>query len=82
MIINMSIKTATKFGMIGAIITIFTYIIYILLNTETISLIDENWDYEKRNQVYEMFNVIMNLCGLFSASSLATFFYVLHKNQK
>lgn len=78
----MSIKTATKFGMIGAIITIITYVIYILLNTETISLVDKDWDYEKRNQVYETFNIIMNLCGLFSASSLATFFYVLHKNQK
>ena len=37
----MSIKTATKFGMIGAIITIITYVIYILLNTETISLVDK-----------------------------------------
>ena len=78
----MNIKTATKIGLVGAIFTIITYVIFILLNTEVISLVDENWDYEKTKQFYNTFNVFMNLLGLASACSLATFFYVLLKNQK
>lgn len=78
----MNIKSATMFGLVGAILTIVTYVVYILINTEVISLVSEDWDYEKQNQVYKTFHVIMNILGLISASSLATFFYVLHKNQK
>lgn len=78
----MNIKSATKFGLIGAVITIVTYIVFILLNTEVISLVNEDWNYEKQNQVYKAYNIVMNLLGLISAISLATFFYVLNKNQK
>ena len=78
----MNIKSATKFGLIGAVITIVTYIVFILLNTEVISLVNEDWNYEKQNQVYKEYNIVMNLLGWISAISLATFFYVLNKNQK
>lgn len=70
------------FGLVGAILTIITYVVYILINTEIISLVNDEWDSEKQNLIYKSFNVIMNILGLISASSLATFFYVLHKNQK
>ena len=78
----MNIKTATKFGLVGACLTIFIYLISLLRDTELISLFNEDWDYEKQVQVFTIYNVVMNICGLFSASSLATFFYILHKNQK
>lgn len=78
----MNIKSATKFGLIGAVIAIVTYIVFILHNTEVISLVNEDWDYEKQNQVYKAYNIVMNLLRLISAISLATFFYVLNKNQK
>ena len=78
----MNIKSATKLGFIGTIVTIITCIIVLLLNTEVISLVNDDWDYDKREQVMTIFNATMNLCGIFSASSLATFFYVLYKNQK
>lgn len=78
----MSIKSATMFGLVGAILTIITYVIFILINTDVISLQNDALDYEEQEKIYRTYNVIMNICGLFSASSLATFFYVLHKNQK
>ena len=70
------------FGLVGAILTIISHVVYIVINTGIISLVNEDWDYEKQKQVYTTFNVIMNILGLISASSLATFFYILHKNQK
>ena len=70
------------FGLVGAILTIISSVVYIFINTGIISLVNEDWDYEKQNQVYTTFNVIMNILGLIPASSLATFFYILHKNQK
>lgn len=78
----MNIKSATKFGLIGAVITIVIYIVLILLNIEVVSLVNEDWDYETREQVYKAYNIVMNLLSLISAISLATFFYVLNKNQK
>lgn len=69
----MKIKSATLLGMIGAIISIVLYVFFFLLNIEAIKL-----DYE----IYTAVNVISNLCQLFSAFTLAIFFYVLHKNQK
>ena len=78
----MKIKSATLLGMIGAIVTILLTIFYLLLNLEVIKLVPEDMDYEKSQQIYTAFNVITNLCSLFSAFTLAIFFYVLHKNQK
>ena len=46
----MNIKSATKFGLIGAVITIVTYIVFILLNTEVISLVNEDWNYNSDGQ--------------------------------
>lgn len=78
----MNIKSATMFGLVGAILTIITYVVYILINTEIISLVNDEWDSEKQNLIYKSFNVIMNILGLISASSLATFFYVLAQESK
>ena len=78
----MSIKTATKLGLVGASLTIITSIISLLVSTGLISLVNEDWDYEKIHQVYMIYQVVMNICYLFSVSTLATFFYILHKNQK
>lgn len=69
----MKIKSATLLGLIGAIISIVLYVFFFLLNIEAIKL-----DYE----IYTAVNVVSNLCQLFSAFTLAIFFYVLHKNQK
>lgn len=78
----MKIKTATRLGMIGAIISIVLTFIYLLINLDVIKLVPEDMDYDKSEQIYKVFNVICNLCSIFSAFTLATFFYVLHKNQK
>ena len=78
----MKIKTATFLGMIGAIISIVLYLLYILLNSEVITLIPEDMDYEESEHIYTVFNLIINSCSMFSALTLAIFFYVLHKNQK
>lgn len=78
----MKIKSATLLGMIGAIITIALTIFYLLLNLEAIKLVPEDMDYEQSQKIYTTVNVVINLCQLFSAFTLAIFFYVLHKNQK
>ena len=44
----MKIKTATLLGIIGTTITLLTYIVYILINTDVISLVNDEWDYEKQ----------------------------------
>ncbi|MBF1522596.1 MAG: hypothetical protein HXN95_11370 [Prevotella salivae] len=72
----MKIKSATLLGMIGAIISIALYVFFFLLNIKAIKLV-QGMDY-----VYTAVNVVSNLCQLFSAFTLAIFFYVLHKNQK
>ncbi len=78
----MKIKSATQLGMIGAIVTIVLTFVYLLLNLEVIKLVPEDMDYDESQRIYTTFNVICNLCNLFSAFTLAIFFYVLHKNQK
>jgi len=78
----MKIKTATLLGMIGAIISLCQYLFYLLLNSKAISLVNEDWDYEKKEQVYLAFNVTNNILSAFSALTLMMFFYVLYKNQK
>ncbi len=70
----MSIKKATYLGFIGAIVSIVLFVIYILLNLEIINV--------SSSQGYMIINVISNICNAFSSSTLAIFFYVLHKNQK
>ena len=78
----MKIKTATLLGMIGAIISLCQYLFYLLLNSKAISLVNEDWDYEKKEQVYLAFNVTNNILSAFSSLTLMMFFYVLYKNQK
>ena len=78
----MNIKTATLLGMVGAIISIVLNFFYVLLNTEVIKLGPEDLGYERTEQIVRFVNVFSNLCSLFSAFTLALFFYVLYKNQK
>lgn len=78
----MKIKSATLLGLIGAIVSIALGVFYILLNTEAITLVPEDMDYEQSEQIYKVVNVVINLCTIFSSFTLAIFFYVLHKNQK
>lgn len=78
----MKIKSATQLGMIGAIISIALYVFFFLLNIEAIKLVPEDMDYEQSQKIYTAVNVVSNLCQIFSAFTLAIFFYVLHKNQK
>lgn len=78
----MKIKNATLLGMIGAIISLCQYFVFILINMKVISLTNESWDYEKQRQVFLMFNITMNVLNAFSAFTFLTFFYVLYKNQK
>ena len=78
----MKIKSATLLGLIGAIISIALGVFYILLNTEAITLVPEDMDYKKSQEIYKVVNVVTNLCSIFSSFTLAIFFYVLHKNQK
>lgn len=78
----MKIKTATLLGIIGTTITLLTYIVYILINTDVISLVNDEWDYDKQQEVYRTFNIIMNILGAFSSFTLMLFFLTLHKNQK
>ena len=78
----MKIKSATLLGMIGAIISLALYVFFFLLNIEAITLISEEMDYEKSQQIYKVLNVASNLCQILSALTLVIFFYVLHKNQK
>lgn len=78
----MKIKSATQLGMIGAIISMASCIFFFLLNIEAIKLVPEDMDYEQSQKIYTAVNVVSNLCQLFSAFTLAIFFYVLHKNQK
>ncbi len=78
----MKIKTATLLGMIGAIISLCQYLFYLLLNSKAISLVNEDWDYEKKEQVYLAVNVTNDILSAFSALTLMMFFYVLYKNQK
>lgn len=75
----MKIKSATLLGMIGAIISIVLYVFYLLLNLEVITLNPGEMDSEV---YYKVVNVVTNLCSIFSFFTFATFFYVLHKNQK
>ena len=67
-------KTATLSGIIGTTITLLTYIVYILINTDVISLVDDEWDYEKQQEVYRAFNITMNILGAFSSFTLMLFF--------
>lgn len=78
----MKIKTATLLGMIGAIISLCQFLFHLLLNSKAISLVNEEWDYEKREQVYLALNVTHSILSAFSALTLMMFFYVLYKNQK
>lgn len=78
----MKIKSATLLGMIGAVISIALYFFFFLLNIEAIKLVPEDMDYEQSQKIYMVVNVVSNLCQIFSAFTLAIFFYVLHKNQK
>jgi hypothetical protein len=78
----MKIKTATLLGMIGATITLVLDIFYIMLNTKVVSLVNEEWDYEKQEHFYMIFNTSINLLSTFSAFTLLLFFFVLYKNQK
>lgn len=77
----MKIKTVTLLGMIGAIISLCQCLFYLLLNSKAISLVNEEWDYEKREQVYLAFNVTNNILSAFSALTLMLFFYMLYKNK-
>lgn len=78
----MKIKSATLLGLVGSIVTLLTYIFYLLLNTGVISLVNDEWDYEKQQNIYKGFNIFINILGAFSAFSLMMFFMVLLKNQK
>lgn len=65
----MNIKTATKIGLAGTCLMILLGVSNILIDFEVIQ-------YDKN------FNLFWNLIYLSSSLCLATFFFVLHKNQK
>lgn len=78
----MRIKTATRLGLIGAIINIAVIVFHILLTLDVINLGNAEDDLEKYIRINTIASAILYLCSLFSAFSLAVFFYTLHKNQK
>lgn len=65
----MKIKTATLWGMIGAILSIFITLFYLLLNAEV-------FDYTPA------MSVITNILSIISSGTLVLFFYTLYKKQK
>lgn len=65
----MKLKTATLWGMIGSIITIFLNFFYFLLNANVI-----DWA--------PAISIATNFINLFASGTLALFFYTLYKNQK
>ncbi len=65
----MKLKTATLWGMIGAIITILLNFFYFLLSIDVIE-----WT--------RTINIATNILNLFASGVLALFFYTLFKNQK
>lgn len=68
----MKIKTATRLGMIGAIISFIIPIFYFLINAGLFSFIDN----------FTPISQIINLLNFFSRLTLFLFFYTLYKNQK
>lgn len=65
----MNIKTATLWGMIGAIISICITLFYLLLNAGVIE-----WA--------PAISIVTNILSIVSSGTLALFFYTLYKNQK
>lgn len=68
----MKIKTATKLGMIGAIISFIISMFYFLVNAGLYQIIDN----------FAPIRQIINLLDFFSGLTLFLFFYTLYKNQK
>ena len=65
----MKLKTATLWGMIGALISACLSIFYLLLNSDIIT-----WS--------PGISVVTNILSLISSGTLVLFFYTLYKNQK
>jgi hypothetical protein len=65
----MKLKTATLWGMIGAIISIFITLFYLLINADVIE-----W--------HPAISIAINILSIVSSATLALFFYILYKNQK
>ena len=55
--------------MIGAIVSIFVTLFYLLLNSDVI-------------EYTPAISIITNIISIFSSSTLVIFFYTLYKNQK
>ena len=65
----MKLKTATFWGMIGAIISACLSLFYLILNSDIIT-----WS--------PGISVVTNILSLISSGTLVLFFYTLYKNQK
>ena len=65
----MKLKTATFWGMIGAIISACLSLFYLILNSDIIT-----WSLG--------ISVVTNILSLISSGTLVLFFYTLYKNQK
>lgn len=65
----MKLKTATLWGMIGAIISICITLFYLLINADVIE-----W--------HPAISIATNILSIVSSATLALFFYILYKNQK
>lgn len=65
----MKLKTATLWGMIGAILSVCLSLFYLLLNSAVI-----NWS--------PAISIVANILSIVSNGTLALFFYTLYKNQK
>lgn len=73
----MKIKTATKLGLIGAIIAIVNIVISFVFQ-----IVTNGMSYEEYKQILNVYLIVNYLFSLLSSSTLAIFFYVLYKNQK
>lgn len=67
----MKLKTATLWGMIGAILSVCLSLFYLLLNSAVIVI---NWS--------PAISIVANILSIVSNGTLALFFYTLYKNQK
>ena len=65
----MKLKTATLWGMIGAIISIFITLFYLLINADVIE-----W--------HPAISIATNILSIVSSATLALFFYILYKKKK
>lgn len=65
----MTIKQATKWALIGAIVSALMPICYLLLNSGVMT-----WS--------PAISIVTNILSIFTSCTLALFLYVLYKNQK